>query len=145
MNSLQSLFQFIREKGYLLTDKRKRLIHLLFESHSFLSARQLIIKMQKIYPNISHDTIYRNLNLLVQLGFLETRVKHGEKQFFLVNPIHSDQLYGYFICEQCGSVHPLNLDLNLHMMVNKLEIQHFLFEVYGNCSLCSGGTKSHAL
>ena len=142
MDSLQTLFQSIKEKGYLLSDKRKQLIRFLFENRSFLSARQLIIKMQRIYPNISYDTIYRNLNLLVQLGFLKTRVEHGEKQFFLISPVLSDQLYGYFICEQCGSVHPLNLGLNLHMMVNKLKIQHFIFEVYGNCSLCSRGTKS---
>ncbi|MDQ0242969.1 Fur family zinc uptake transcriptional regulator [Bacillus fengqiuensis] len=137
MNSLQLLFQFLEEKGYLLTDKRKQLIQLLFESHSFLSARQLKRKMERIYPNISYDTIYRNLNLLVQLGFLETRDKDGERQFFLVNPVHLDQMHGYFICGQCGSVHPLHLNLDLHMIDSKFEIQHFLCEVYGNCASCN--------
>lgn len=67
--------------------------------------------LRKEYPNISLGTVYRNLNLLAEMGEI-LRISSG------IGPDHFDgnvQPHCHFICTNCGSVLDIEIGFDLNL------------------------------
>ncbi len=103
------------------------------------TADTVYIHVKKDFPNISLGTVYRNLNLLTDIGeAVKISTPHGGDRFDgRIEP------HNHFLCTKCGRL--LDLDLDMHSIeeVNRLAAENFdglitssstLF--YGECSDC---------
>lgn len=134
--TVDQALQILKEQGFKYTGKREEMLRVCAEEKRYLSAREIMELMKEEYPNLSFDTVYRNLSTFVQLGILEETIFDGEGKFRLAC---SDQgHHHHVICTICGkatslSVCPMNLfpDIPDEFMVTGHK-----FEVYGTCREC---------
>ena len=90
-------------------------------------------------PNISLGTVYRNLNLLADIGeAIKITTPEGGDRF----DGNTDPHY-HVVCTACGKVDDLHLDQEQIEAVNKLGNSHYSGSIkthttlfYGNCSEC---------
>ncbi|MGB3114427.1 MAG: Fur family transcriptional regulator, partial [Candidatus Omnitrophota bacterium] len=59
-----------RGHGYRLTMPRKAILEVLSKAEKHLSAEEVYLRVHKIYPNVGLTTVYRTLELLVQMGVI---------------------------------------------------------------------------
>ncbi len=114
-------------KNYLMTTKEHP------------TADEVYMKVKQEFPNISLGTVYRNLNLLTDIGdAIKISTPNGGDRFDGRLEPHN-----HFLCTKCGRL--LDLDLDMHSIdeVNRLAAENFdgiitssstLF--YGECSDC---------
>ena len=114
-------------KSYLMTTKEHP------------TADEVYMKVKQEFPNISLGTVYRNLNLLTDIGdAIKISTPNGGDRFDGRLEPHN-----HFLCTKCGRL--LDLDLDMHSIdeVNRLAAENFdgiitssstLF--YGECSDC---------
>ena len=103
------------------------------------TADTVYMHVKKDFPNISLGTVYRNLNLLTDIGeAIKISTPDGGDRFDGRLEPHN-----HFLCTKCGRL--LDLDLDMHSIeeVNRLAAENFdgiitssstLF--YGECSDC---------
>ncbi|HLR81244.1 MAG TPA: Fur family transcriptional regulator [Bacillota bacterium] len=125
----------LKENGYRLTKKRKDLLDYFQQSTGYRTAKDLIEHMEKMYPGISFDTVYRNLHLYTDLNILESTELNGEKHFRMKC---SDEHHHHFICNDCGKTKAIDLcPMNeLGNVLKDYEIEDHKFEIYGLCPRC---------
>lgn len=92
------------------------------------------------FPNISLGTVYRNLNLLVELGEIQKISCGDAKEHFDWNT----SPHYHFICRRCGAVSDL-MELPLQPMEELqkqaqttagVEIDSHSVQFYGTCASC---------
>ena len=78
---------YLREKNYTVTSQRKILINYFCNNREkAVSAKAIISDLKKTNKKISFDTIYKNLNLFVDIQILKYEEIEDEKHFYLGNP-----------------------------------------------------------
>lgn len=96
---------YLRKKNYTITSQRKILINYFYNNREkAVSAKKIISNLKKTNKKISFDTIYKNLNLFVNIQILECEKIDGEKHFNLGNPIFKGREN-----EQLILFYPLNI------------------------------------
>ena len=101
------------------------------------TADQVYLSIREEYPNISLGTVYRNLNLLVELGEIrKLSFGYGPDRFDADMTAHY-----HFVCKECGSIEDLSLEAFSHL--NEKAQQHcnghidgHLIYFYGICKNC---------
>lgn len=101
------------------------------------TADALYTAIREEYPNISLGTVYRNLNLLVELGEIQKLTcGDGADHFDADTSPHY-----HFICKSCGHVYDLSLkpieqinQLAQEHTEGRIESHTILF--YGTCCHC---------
>lgn len=133
---LEEAIEVLKINGYKHTDKREELLKILAKQNRYLSAKEILDEIQKQFPNLSFDTIYRNLYLFTDLDILEVTEIAGEKHFRFT--CSSDTHHHHFICLDCGKSKQIDL-CPVKEMADKLrdyEITGHKFEIYGRCPDC---------
>jgi Fur family transcriptional regulator, zinc uptake regulator len=135
MNVEQAL-KLLKEKGYKYTGKREEMLQLFAESDKYLTAKEVLEGLKDSYPNLSFDTIYRNLSLFADLGILETTELSGEKHFRFT--CSRNDHHHHFICLDCGKTKeietcPMSI---LNENLNGYDVSGHKFEIYGRCPEC---------
>lgn len=117
--------------------QRESIKEYLMSTNSHPTADTVYMHVRKEFPNISLGTVYRNLNLLAEIG---EAVK-------ITTPDGGDRFDGntaphyHFFCSHCGSV----LDMAMENLdsINALAGEHFDGEIeshnitfYGRCGDC---------
>src|SRR5699024_9664035 len=98
--TIEKALRLLRKHGDTRTDRREKILHYFNEEEKKdNTAREIYKFMEKHYPGISFDTVYRNLHLYEQLGILEVTELNAEKHFRITC---SDQHHHHFICKLCG-------------------------------------------
>lgn len=71
------------------------------------TADALYLSIREEFPNISLGTVYRNLNLLVELGeIIKFTCGDGSEHFDYVTAPHY-----HFVCKTCGKIHDLPVSM----------------------------------
>lgn len=65
---MEKLIGILREKGYKITPQRRAVLTAFLDSDQFATAQQILDHVRKTNPDMSLDTVYRNLTLFVDLG-----------------------------------------------------------------------------
>lgn len=71
-----------RKAGFKLTLPRQAILNVFAENPKHLSAEEIFLSVHKNYPGIGLATVYRNLDLLPQMGLIF-------------------QIHFYGLCERC--------------------------------------------
>lgn len=141
-SKLDESLQKLKASGLKHTQKREDIIRLFANEDRYLSAKQVQQMMDATYPNISFDTIYRNLYSFVEIGILETTELNSEK-LFCMSCLHEGHHHHHFICENCGRSIQLEMcpmDFFEQQLVN-CKLNTHRFEIFGICDRCMNNNK----
>ncbi len=119
--------------------QRESIKHFLAETKEHPTADTVYLHVKKQFPNISLGTVYRNLNLLTDLGeAVKISTPDGGDRFDGRLEPHN-----HFLCTKCGRLLDLDLDMKSIEEVNRLAAEGFDGRIessttlfYGECSDC---------
>jgi Fur family peroxide stress response transcriptional regulator len=94
------------EAGLRLTPQREVLLRALSETTGHPTADDLVKRVRKVLPTVSHATVYRNVQELLRAGLIGTLERSGASVQFEINPEH----HHHFVCRRCGQVWDVYLD-----------------------------------
>lgn len=102
------------------------------------TAEEIYIAVRQQVPNISLGTVYRNLNLLAQMGEIQKLELSCEKDRF----DHTCGSHPHIICTKCGCVAdmPKELQSQVEQLVanGSYTVEQVRLTVYGLCQRCAG-------
>lgn len=134
--NVSEAIHLIKQNGYKLTDKREYILEIFAKENKYLTAKEVLEFMQKSFPSLSFDTIYRNLSLFHELGILEATELNGEKHFRFICSVNDH--HHHFICLVCGRTKALQA-CPMDTILDDLKdyaVEDHKFEVYGTCPSC---------
>lgn len=135
MNVKQAL-DLLKKHGYKYTNKRELMMDIFLQESRYLSAKEVLDRMQGDFPGLSFDTVYRNISIFERLGIIEGTEWDGERRYrFHCN---RDSHHHHIICTKCGrtreiQVCPMN---GIFGEPDNFEITGHKFEIYGICADC---------
>lgn len=134
----EEFIQRLRDKGYKITPQRRAIIDTLLAYDTPPSAKEVLDSIRGRFPDISLDTVYRNLNLLADLGVVNLiNLRGKETSRFEIGECHHHHL----VCLQCGR----SLCVDFCVMDERelaaareqeFEVVGHAFEIYGYCKNC---------
>ncbi|OEH93727.1 Fur family transcriptional regulator [Bacillus solimangrovi] len=133
---LEYALEMLKNEGYKYTIKREEMLRFFVGNNRYIRAKDVLDGMKMKYPNLSFDTIYRNLSLFADLEILEETELEGEKHFRI--KCATDDHHHHFICMECGMTAQINacpMERVQHQLGN-VAITGHKFEVYGKCQKC---------
>ena len=96
------------------------------------TADVVYMNVRQTFPNISLGTVYRNLQLLCEMGEIQ-KVDVGDgTDHFDGNPLP----HNHFICKQCGQV--IDLEMDTFEEINELAGKNFPGHVMGHITYFYG-------
>ncbi|OFU70803.1 transcriptional repressor [Streptococcus sp. HMSC10A01] len=104
----QDVLNHLREKGVRITETRKAVIDFIIQSHDHPSADMIYQALLPAFPNMSLATVYNNLKVLIDEGFVsELKVRNETTTYYdFMGHQHLN-----VICEKCGRIADMDLDL----------------------------------
>ena len=69
---LESILEVLRNRGYRITKQRELILDVILDG-DFESGKEIILSVRKKDPSVGFATVYRLVNLLDELGFLNRR------------------------------------------------------------------------
>lgn len=138
----QQLVDQLRHNGYKITPQRLEILKAFMDINNRMpqSAEEIHRKVVEKHPNVSLDTIYRNLNVLEGLEIISRLSLKDGKSRYELNPGGSHQ--HHLICLGCGTAEaidycPLKALHERGIAEEKsFEIKEHSFEIFGYCSIC---------
>lgn len=134
--NVEHALRLMKEKGYKYTGKREEMIRIFDREKRYLSAKEILEYMQKEYPDLSFDTIYRNLTLFEELEILEGTELNGERKFRI--RCSTQDHHHHLICLGCGMSRHIK-SCPMDAMIGEpsdFTITGHKFEIYGYCAHC---------
>src|SRR2546429_333058 len=124
--------KILKDHRYKFTGKREMILEIFFNEKRYMPAKEVMRHMEESYPNLSFDTVYRNLNLLEDLGILESTELQGERQYRF-SCSTQEHHHHHVICIKCKkTIHfdmcPMEM---LNAMSDDFKIIGHKFEIYG--------------
>ena len=143
-SDIQALQEVLRRSGQRLTPQRMMVLSALAEHDGHVTAETILERVRPEYPYINLSTIYRTLDLLVELALVaETDLGGGVRQFELLGPHHHHHL----ICQRCGGTIEIG-DETLQPLRHQLQTDYGFearmdhFAIFGVCRQCrAAGVK----
>ncbi|MBB5173906.1 transcriptional repressor [Texcoconibacillus texcoconensis] len=134
--NVSEAMSLMSKKGYKQTGKREEMLRLFANEKRYISAKDVLEAMEKSYPGLSFDTIYRNLSLFVELDILEMTELDGEKKFRFTCSTESH--HHHLICLDCGKTKHIEECPMDRFSDEKADFQivGHKFEIYGYCQGC---------
>lgn len=98
----EQFLTYLRENGHRVTPERLTLFDEVFSQHGHIDAEQLLESLQGRGVKISRATVYRNLDLLVEIGLVRRQRLAGRR--YLYEHVHPGQHHDHLVCTECGRV-----------------------------------------
>jgi Fe2+ or Zn2+ uptake regulation protein len=141
---LEETINRLKEKGYRITPQRHLIIEGIANSEELLSAHEIWCLVKQTYENIGLDTIYRNLNLLIEMGIIVPitgKGKEGTKYELACDHHH------HLICVRCGQsvcldFCPLDIQLEGKLQQQGYELLRHHLELFGICRKCKKNMRN---
>jgi len=128
----------LRSRGKRITTQRSLLLDLIRESHGHLDAGEIYRRARAKDPRISLSTVYRNLNLLKDLGVITELHLDEEHHHY---ELREEAEHYHLICSNCDRV----LEFDSSSMGALIEqtgaeggflIEHVHIDLVGLCQDC---------
>lgn len=123
--------------------QREAILDVMKENRTHPTAEEIYKLVLEKEPQISKSTVYRNINILVDLGKIR-------KLNMTVGPDRYDYLYkehSHAICEKCGKIFDFYYDIDKNKISNELlkqiekNININSIIIYGICEDCKSKNK----
>ena len=133
--------------GYRLTVPRKAIMDVLSNTSEHLSAEDIYLKVHKDYPNVGLTTVYRTVELLVEMGMIfKFDFGDGRARYELIGGSASAH-HHHLICTGCKRIinytEFIDEEVEFLKMAEKglskkynFEIKGHLIQFYGLCDKC---------
>lgn len=133
--------------GYRYTVPREEILRVLSDTSEHLSAEEIYLKVREANPTIGLATVYRTVELLVEMGLLfKSDFGDGRGRYELVSE-RSDDHHHHLVCTNCRRVIDYTdyLDEEKDMLVRtekglskkyNFRIKNHLVQFYGLCDRC---------
>lgn len=136
------MIAIMSRNGLRITDQRKSMARIFSNDKGYLSPKDVYDQMSVEYPNISLDTVYRNLRMLSEMGGLEQfYFMEGGLKFKGSCLSHH---HHHLICVNCEKT--LTFDYcpmeQLMKLPGNYTILNHRFEIYGICEECQQDTPN---
>ncbi|WP_336774290.1 Fur family transcriptional regulator [Paenibacillus sp. MMO-58] len=139
-NSYEHIIEAMNRQGLRLTEQRKSIARIFASTGHYCSAKEIYLKLMSAHPDISYDTVYRNLKMLLALGILDQiYLQDGARFKACLN--RAGEVERQVICLHCGQIIPFeegNVPL-VSGMPNGFETISIRY--YGYCRSCSNNTR----
>lgn len=97
---IQAFQEACRKMGAKATHQRTEIFRAVISSEEHPDAQSVYKTVKEKIPEISLDTVYRNLNLLADKGFIQIAGTSGDSLRFDGNMVH----HHHFTCIRCGLI-----------------------------------------
>lgn len=135
--AFQDVLDYLKQKQIRVTKTRKAVIQYLIESTAHPSAEMIYQDLLVHFPNLSLATVYNNLKLLLEAGFV-TEIKRNNDTTVYYDFMGHNHLN--LICEQCGSISDIEMERPSFASVLQeqtgYKITKEVLTVYGLCPDC---------
>jgi Fur family ferric uptake transcriptional regulator len=129
----------IRRRGVRWTPQREAIVHTLLGSDEHLTAEELHRQVRAKDRSISAATVYRTVNLLVEMGVVHKRqFGEGSASFeSALGRVHHDHL----VCTRCGTIQEF-LEARIEDLQEEVAAQrgwsllHHRMDLFGVCPAC---------
>ncbi|MGQ9616695.1 MAG: Fur family transcriptional regulator [Spirochaetota bacterium] len=138
----------IRGAGYRLTVPRQVILQILSESSSHMSAEDIYFEVHRKYPAIGLTTVYRTLELLVQMG-LVSKFDFGDNRarYEFSDGPGAWRHHHHLVCTSCGRIIDYTdfIDDELELLGKtekglsekyNFKITNHIIQFYGLCEKC---------
>lgn len=118
--------------------QRQYILEILTQKHVHLSAEEIHQAVKLLHPSISLGTVYRNLEILTELGSIyRASFADGKSRYEMASSGHHHHL----VCLKCGKIEdimecPMAKEIDAIMENKDFQPLHHYFEVYGHCTKC---------
>ena len=134
--------------GRRWTAPRETILGLLSGTSQHLSAKQIYVKLHKMNPAIGLTTVYRTLDLLVNMGLLNKLTLGASESRYEFKSEKEDTHHHHLICTKCGKIIDysdfVNEELELIKKTEKILAKNHSFKIfdhniefYGLCQNCA--------
>ena len=134
----------LKQRGYRLTPQREMLLSALSASGKHHSAEELLTRVRRAYPRVNQSVVYRNLDLLAQLGLIsQVDLGHGRIEY----EVHHHPHHHHLVCRHCGRVMAVSSDA-FAALQQQLQREHGFnadmdhLAIYGLCAPCNDKTTA---
>ena len=138
-SAMSAAEQICREKGLRLTDTRRRVLQLVWQSHQPIGAYELLEALVAEGRSAAPPTVYRSLEFLMQAGLVH-RLDSLNAFIGCADPTHP-HTGQFLICRECRSVAELD-EQAISELVSELAsgigftAVRQMLEIEGVCSNC---------
>lgn len=98
----EQFLQILRKKGHRVTPERLALFREVYSHHGHIDADALLQSIQDRGLKVSRATLYRNLDLMAELGFVR-KYRLGTNRFQYEH-VHEGLRHDHLVCTDCGRV-----------------------------------------
>ena len=137
-HEMEVLRQSLRENRYKLTRPRQTVLDIVAQADHHLTPAEVYQKAKARYPHLGLTTVYRTLDLLVELGYLQRiHLEEGCHSYAAAARPHGHQI----VCSSCGRTQEF-ADCDLEPLIKSLqsrtgfEIDVHMLELVGRCPDC---------
>lgn len=96
-----TLINQLRERGLKVTPQRRAILEALAELEQSATAQEVWDRVRRSFPDMSLDTVYRNLNMLTDIGVIGiVNMRGGEASRF---ELERGRHHHHLICLKCGN------------------------------------------
>ncbi len=126
------------ELGYRVTPQRELLLSALGQADKHLSAETLLERVRAVYPRVNKSVVYRNLELLAQLGLISCMdFGQGHVEY----EVHHHPHHHHLVCRNCRAMLEIDGDAFADIQRQLLERYGFAAEMdhlalFGLCRKC---------
>ncbi len=145
VDAMHAAEQLCTTRGVRLTDIRRRVLELVWESHQPLGAYGILDRLTAEGHKPAPPTVYRALDFLLEQGLVH-RIASLNAYMGCADPAHQ-HLACFFLCEACGNAEELE---DSHALMQALKasadkrgfrIRQPMLEIGGICRQCRVETE----
>ena len=134
--------------GYRMTKPREEILDAMEKTMDHLRAEDIYLAVHKFYPNIGLTTVYRNLELLVDMGLIvKFEFGHGRAKYELADQYSKKEHHHHLVCKKCSRIFEYSDFMNDEVQFLKstekglskkydFQITEHLIQFYGYCNKC---------
>lgn len=121
-----------------LTPQRKEILRVMVRAKVPLTAREIFERIRKKCPQMSFDTVYRNLTILFDLHIVNKLDFQDRRSRYEL--IRQNNHYHHLVCRKCGNtwkipVCPLD-QIKVEAVPENFKVTGHRFEIFGYCREC---------
>lgn len=141
---MEKIIKKLKDRGCKITPQRRAVIQSLLNFTKFPTALEVFNDIKATNPDVGLDTVYRNLNLLVEIGLVNQITLAGKD--VKVFELSIDGHHHHLVCLGCGQTNCLDYcpvdEKSLQTAAgSEFQVTRHSLEIYGYCQKCKNTTK----